>query len=56
VQQRFPDVGQVGVDQGDFGLATFTQGSTQAGGKFQSAGTAADNYYLMSHQARSQGF
>jgi hypothetical protein len=36
-------VRQVGVDQGDLGFAALAQGSTQAGGKLQAAGAAADD-------------
>ncbi|MNU10884.1 hypothetical protein D3C72_2583100 [compost metagenome] len=49
MQQRLPDVRQVGVDQGDFGFAAFTQSSTQAGSKLQAAGAAADDHDAMGH-------
>ncbi|MNF57799.1 hypothetical protein D3C84_393400 [compost metagenome] len=55
MQQRFPDVRQVGVDQGDFGFAAFTQSSTQAGSKLQAAGAAADDQDSMGHGTLSQG-
>ncbi|MNN26956.1 hypothetical protein D3C81_1404770 [compost metagenome] len=47
VQQGFPDVGEIGVDQGDLGLAAFTQGAAEPGRELQPAGAAADNYDAM---------
>ncbi len=44
---------QVGVDQGDTRLATLAQGSTQAGGKLQAAGAAANDYDAMCHGMNS---
>ena len=49
VQQRLPDVRQVGVDQGDVGVLALAQAFTQAGRQFQAAGAAADNHDAMSH-------
>ena len=49
VQQGFPDVGEVGVDQGDLGLAAFTQGAAETGGELQPAGAAADDHDAMGH-------
>ena len=49
VQQGFPDVGEVGVDQGDLGLAAFTQGAAETGGELQPAGAAADDHDAMCH-------
>src|SRR5690606_33528328 len=49
VQQWLPDMGQIGVDQDHAGLAAFTECITQAGGKFQAAGAAADDYDAMCH-------
>ena len=49
VQQGLPDVRQVGVDQGDAGLAALAKGLTQAGSKLQAAGAAADDYNAMGH-------
>ncbi|MCY1508031.1 hypothetical protein D9M68_423290 [compost metagenome] len=47
VQQGFPDVREVGVDQGDAGLALSTQGAAETGRELQPAGAAADNYDAM---------
>ena len=53
VQQRFPQVGEIGVNQGDVGLATLAQGAAQTGGELQPAGAAADDNDAMSHGKRS---
>jgi hypothetical protein len=55
VQQRFPDVGQVRVDQHDTGDAAFTQSLTQTGSQLQTAGAAADDDNTMGHGDISQG-
>ena len=56
VQQRFPDVGQVRVDQHDAGRAALAQSLTQTGSQLQTAGAAADNDNTMGHRDNSQGF
>ncbi len=48
MQQRFPDMGQRHVDEGDLGLALFAQLVTKSGGEFQAAGPAADDDDMMS--------
>ena len=55
MQQGFPDVGQVGVDQRNAGFAAFTQSFAQAGRQLQAAGAAADNHNTMGHRYHSQG-
>ncbi|MNC12755.1 hypothetical protein D3C75_604810 [compost metagenome] len=55
VQQWFPDVGEVGVNQGDARLATLAQAAAKAGGQFDPAGAAADNHDVMGHGDVSQG-
>ncbi|MNI31881.1 hypothetical protein D3C73_857760 [compost metagenome] len=55
VQQRFPDVGQVRVDQHHTGRAALAQSLTQTGSQLQTAGAAADNDNTMGHGDNSQG-
>ncbi|MNL09657.1 hypothetical protein D3C87_1304250 [compost metagenome] len=55
VQQRFPDVGQVRVDQHHAGCAALAQSLTQTGSQLQTAGAAADNDNTMGHGDNSQG-
>ncbi|MNS57363.1 hypothetical protein D3C72_902470 [compost metagenome] len=55
VQQRFPDVGQVRVDQHHAGRAALAQSLTQTGSQLQTAGAAADNDNTMGHGDNSQG-
>lgn len=55
VQQRFPDVGQIRVDQHYTGDAAFTQSLTQTGSQLQTAGAAANDDNTMSHGDISQG-
>jgi len=49
MQQRLPDVREVGVNQGDACLAALAQGASQAGSQLEAAGTAADDYDAMCH-------
>ncbi|MNE22699.1 hypothetical protein D3C80_1159210 [compost metagenome] len=49
VQQGFPDMGQVGVDQYDLGGATLAQGFTQAGRQFEAASAPANDDNTVSH-------
>src|SRR5574344_393057 len=49
VQQGFPDMGQIGVNQGDAGLFAFAKRAAQSGGQFQPAGAAADNDDVLQH-------
>ena len=55
VQQRFPDVGQVRVDQHYTGRTTLAQSLTQTGSQLQTAGAAANDDNTMSHGDISQG-
>lgn len=43
VQQGFPQVGTIAINQGDLGLVLLAQLAAQAGGQLQTAGTAADD-------------
>ncbi|RMT87423.1 hypothetical protein ALP41_00352 [Pseudomonas savastanoi pv. nerii] len=55
VQQRFPDMRQVGVDQRDTGRAFLAQGFTQAGRQLQTACAAANDNNTMRHKDYSEG-
>ena len=53
VQQRFPQVGGIGVDQHDLRLVALAQATAQAGSQFQAAGAAADDNDAMGHGEHS---
>jgi hypothetical protein len=55
MQQWFPDVRQVRVDQHYTGRATLAQSLTQTGSQLQTAGAAANDDNTVSHGDISQG-
>ncbi|RMN11559.1 putative proteinH dehydrogenase [Pseudomonas syringae pv. coriandricola] len=55
VQQRFPDVSQVGVHQRDAGRTFLAQGFTQTGRQLQTASASANDNNTMRHKDYSEG-
>ncbi|MNY21754.1 hypothetical protein D3C86_1553190 [compost metagenome] len=49
MQQRLPNMGQVGVDKGDVSSATLAQGLAQARRKLQTASATANNQNTVCH-------